>query len=312
MSLKAVANNPATGNHGTGGAARDHSETAASTIDPQTATPDLPVPEALAIRMPVDIRSAALTVLAVLAIVLVLQYAQAMIIPIVLGGAHQLRAGTGHRLAGAAARSPRAWRRGRLALAGCRRRLAALWSPLPGDRDRRTTAAGRQAASAVGGKRPADRGLGDPAGTKGRHRAGTRGELRDASTSADRDSARAGRDAADQDQRLPHVGIPRCCRCGGTARADPVPRVLPAVFRRPLSAKAREDCGTVADGQESDGANPPGDRPSDRDVPDRRSVHEPGRGTCDLARIPARWESSRPRSGVCWRACSTRSRTSGR
>ena len=84
MSLKAVANNPATGNHGTGGAAPDHSETAASTIDPQTATPDLPVPEALAIRMPVDIRSAALTVLAVLAIVLVLQYAQAMIIPIVL------------------------------------------------------------------------------------------------------------------------------------------------------------------------------------------------------------------------------------
>ena len=84
MSLKAVANNPATGNHGTGGAARDSSETAASTIDPQTATPDLPVPEALAIRMPVDIRSAALTVLAVLAIVLVLQYAQAMIIPIVL------------------------------------------------------------------------------------------------------------------------------------------------------------------------------------------------------------------------------------
>jgi predicted PurR-regulated permease PerM len=38
-----------------------------------------------AIRMPVDIRSVALTILAVLAIVLVLQYAQAMIIPIVLG-----------------------------------------------------------------------------------------------------------------------------------------------------------------------------------------------------------------------------------
>ena len=37
------------------------------------------------IRVPVDIRSAALTVLAGLAIVLVLQYAQSMIIPIVLG-----------------------------------------------------------------------------------------------------------------------------------------------------------------------------------------------------------------------------------
>jgi predicted PurR-regulated permease PerM len=46
---------------------------------------DPPSEEPLAIRMPVDIRSAALTVLAALAIVLVLQYAQAMIIPIVLG-----------------------------------------------------------------------------------------------------------------------------------------------------------------------------------------------------------------------------------
>jgi predicted PurR-regulated permease PerM len=45
--------------------------------DPQSDAP-------LAIRMPVDIRSAALTVLAGIAIVLVLQYAQAMIIPIVL------------------------------------------------------------------------------------------------------------------------------------------------------------------------------------------------------------------------------------
>jgi predicted PurR-regulated permease PerM len=41
--------------------------------------------EPLALKMPVDIRSAALTVLAVLATVLVLQYAQSMIIPIVLG-----------------------------------------------------------------------------------------------------------------------------------------------------------------------------------------------------------------------------------
>jgi predicted PurR-regulated permease PerM len=49
-----------------------------STIrDPQLAEP-------LTIRMPVDIRSAAVTVLAGLAIVLALQYAQAMIIPIVL------------------------------------------------------------------------------------------------------------------------------------------------------------------------------------------------------------------------------------
>ncbi|HWF86404.1 MAG TPA: hypothetical protein VG222_16200, partial [Vicinamibacterales bacterium] len=42
-------------------------------------------PEAapLMIRMPVDVRSAALTVLAVIAVILLLQYAQAMIIPMV-------------------------------------------------------------------------------------------------------------------------------------------------------------------------------------------------------------------------------------
>jgi predicted PurR-regulated permease PerM len=43
-----------------------------------------PSDESLAIRMPVNIRSASLTVMAALAIVLALQYAQAMIIPIVL------------------------------------------------------------------------------------------------------------------------------------------------------------------------------------------------------------------------------------
>jgi predicted PurR-regulated permease PerM len=42
-------------------------------------------PDPLVIRMPVDVRSAALTVLAVIAVILMLQYAQAMIIPIVLG-----------------------------------------------------------------------------------------------------------------------------------------------------------------------------------------------------------------------------------
>ena len=52
---------------------------------PPSAIRDPQPEEPLAIRMPVDIRSAALTILAALAIVLVLQYAQAMIIPIVLG-----------------------------------------------------------------------------------------------------------------------------------------------------------------------------------------------------------------------------------
>ena len=71
MTLKAVAANP-----------EDERTTAAlppppSILDPESETEP-------AIRMPVDIRSAALTVLAALAVILVLQYAQAMIIPIVL------------------------------------------------------------------------------------------------------------------------------------------------------------------------------------------------------------------------------------
>ena len=55
----------------------------------QSAVPPAPEDKAemkpIAIQSPVDIRSAALTVLAVIAIVLILQYAQSVIIPIVLG-----------------------------------------------------------------------------------------------------------------------------------------------------------------------------------------------------------------------------------
>ena len=187
MTLKAVANNPATGNHGTGGAAR--------TILKPPRPPSIPRrqrrssrPEALAIRMPVDIRSAALTVLAVLAIVLVLQYAQAMIIPIVLGGAHQLRARTGRRLAGAATRSRARWRAavvllslvaaGGWLLYGLRSQATAIVEQLP--------QAARRLRQ-IGGKRPADRGHGDPAGAEGRDRARERAaNCRDAAAAADR------------------------------------------------------------------------------------------------------------------------------
>jgi predicted PurR-regulated permease PerM len=55
------------------GGRSDQQESAGQTSDTPT------------VRVPVDVRSAALTVLAVIAVVLLLQYAQAMIIPIVLG-----------------------------------------------------------------------------------------------------------------------------------------------------------------------------------------------------------------------------------
>jgi predicted PurR-regulated permease PerM len=75
VSLKMVAGTPPAAVRGSG------SEPATGNPPSEAAPPD-PQP---AIRMPVDIRSAALTVLAGLAIVMALQYAQAMVIPIVLG-----------------------------------------------------------------------------------------------------------------------------------------------------------------------------------------------------------------------------------
>ena len=76
MTLKAVAEKP-----DPQPAAEDPQSAGA---DPQPATHNPQSEAPLSIRMPVDIRSAALTIMAGLALILVLQYAQAMIIPIVL------------------------------------------------------------------------------------------------------------------------------------------------------------------------------------------------------------------------------------
>lgn len=46
---------------------------------------DADAPEPIAVRMPADIRSVALTILAAIAVILFLQHAQALIIPFVLG-----------------------------------------------------------------------------------------------------------------------------------------------------------------------------------------------------------------------------------
>jgi predicted PurR-regulated permease PerM len=58
---------------------------AEDTVKPEEQAEHQREPETVAAAGPIDVRSAALTVLAVLATILVLQYAQAMIIPIVLG-----------------------------------------------------------------------------------------------------------------------------------------------------------------------------------------------------------------------------------
>ena len=46
--------------------------------------PEAPKPEPLVVQMPIDVRSVAMTVLAIIAVVLMLQYAQSVVIPIVL------------------------------------------------------------------------------------------------------------------------------------------------------------------------------------------------------------------------------------
>ena len=66
--------------------AREPAPAAVSAPEPsKDAANDAPQPTTAQLPVPVDIRSAALTILAVLAIILMLQYAQAVIIPIVLG-----------------------------------------------------------------------------------------------------------------------------------------------------------------------------------------------------------------------------------
>src|SRR6478672_507267 len=54
-------------------------------LKPEVRRANEPESETVTTAGPIDVRSAALTVLAVLATILVLQYAQAMIIPVVLG-----------------------------------------------------------------------------------------------------------------------------------------------------------------------------------------------------------------------------------
>ena len=233
--------------------------------------------------------SAALTVLAVLAIVLVLQYAQAMIIPIVLGvlisyalepmvawleRRHIPRAAVGGGGPG------RRWSR---RAGGCStasaRRPARSSNSCP--TAAQTAAPDRRARSADGGD-------GDSAGAEGGDRAREGGERGGAAAAAVRRAARAGRDAADQHQRLRDVGLARHRRGARPARADPVPRLFPAGVRRPVPPQAGEDRRAVADREEGHGPDPA-----------RRST---GRSRCSCSCRCSRARSSRSRPGSRFRA----------
>jgi len=85
MSLRAVTNQPPAVS---GAQATADSASQPTADSPESVTgPETPGPadQSAVIHGPMDVRSAALTVLAVIAVVLVLQYAQGMLIPIVLG-----------------------------------------------------------------------------------------------------------------------------------------------------------------------------------------------------------------------------------
>src|SRR5215208_3212564 len=83
MKLKAVGGK-SLGGEERGRAARPHAEAPAGGRD-DASTPRDAESEAPVAQVPVDVRSVALTILAILALILTLQYAQAVAIPIVLG-----------------------------------------------------------------------------------------------------------------------------------------------------------------------------------------------------------------------------------
>ena len=161
---------------------------------------------------------------------------------------------------------------------------------------------------------------GDRRSVRHRHRASPEG----------RDRARAGRErgcsgpgvrqrAAGADRRgararlaVSRLGIAEPGRGRDAGRDDSVPLVLPARVGRSVSPQAGEDRRAVAGEEEDHAADPSGHRPPDRTVPRRPAVHQRARRAsrrgwrCDGS------ASSRRRSGACSPASSTRSPTSGR
>ena len=144
----------------------------------QPSTPDRSVP------VPVDMRNAALTVLAVIAAVLLLQYAQAVFIPLVLGVLISYALDPTRDVAAEAPGAARGRRRALLLIPGRRRRVRCCTS-CARRRSRSSSSCRRRAAAAPdAGAANGANDRRDPAGAAGGNRAREGGRRRGAAAGA--------------------------------------------------------------------------------------------------------------------------------
>ena len=264
------------------------------------------------VPIPVDMRNAAVTMLAVIATVFLLQYAQTVFIPLVLGLLMSYALDPAvtklQKL-----RIPRAVGAGILILAlvggggfmlyQLRAQAQQIIQQLPdGARRLRQTVAREQ------------RGTTDA--LQKVQQAAT--ELQKATDSADADAvttrrhARAGGRRTVQRRRLRDVGLARHCRGGRPTAAHSLPRLLSAGDRRSLPSKARENRRAVTHEEENHCPDPAGDRSANRVVPHGAGIHKHDGRRGYVAGVPVARARTGRRVGLARRESSTPSRTSAR
>ena len=269
-------------------------------------------PESWALNAPMTVRSIALIVLAVVAVILMLQYAQSMIIPIVLGvlisyALEPVVASLARwhvpRPAGAAILLLILVGTSGALIYSLRTQANAIVEQLPqgarrlrrlleNDRPDQTSAMQQVQKAATELEKAASR-------IRTRAAAGRR-------------PARAGQD--------PPINISNYVMWGSLGVAAGFGQIvlilflvyLPAGVGRSVPSQARENRRAVAVAEENHGADSGGDRPSDRAVSPGAGVHERAGRRRHVARVPCDSAFSRRPSGASSPACSTRFRTSVR
>ena len=196
--------------------------------------------------MPVSVRSLSLSVIAVLAAILVLQYAQSVLIPVVLGVLLSYALESNGRLACAPPRSPGDRRGARRGDARRQHRGRCLHAQRRSRRDRRQCAgsgathprARRLAPTSEGDGPQPDAG----GGQRDREDCRRRDHARRTRARRTRSGpARAGRSARVQSLRLPVDWRRGTGWISRPVLRDPVPGLFPARHRRSVQAQARED-----------------------------------------------------------------------
>ena len=276
-------------------------------------------PAPVVVGRAVDVRSVALTVIAVLAVILVLQYAQAVLIPIVLGVL------ISYGLAPLVARSsavhvPRAIGAALAVAVLCRHaRARRLHADRRRDGDRRRASRRRRSGSGSACACSAAR-----RGTRSRRcsrprRRSTRPRRKPRRPVKPDAAAAAGRPAGPRSSSRPSRPATTCGTGGmnlvgfaGQFVAGPVPGVLLPGDRRPVQAEAREDRRPDAVEEESHGPDPRRDQPADRDLHPRPGPHQRSSSRSRRGSRSGGSACSSTSSGGCWPGSSTRFRTSAR